>query len=277
MKKLIFIGTLVALLMTGGIAAAQGVDRLPATVIPSGKVVVVPNEAIDHSDALEAITIVHYLEGFGKPGNQCGNGVCEPGEKKSCPSDCGGNGDSGGGKGSKCYAFMSKGAELKDTEDLHVHPLVDINVIDSSALEWDQNTAFSLFGSRIEDPEANFDPVLEPDGKNEVSFGDYPTSGVIAVARVWGYFSGPPQNREISQFDIMFDTDFEWGDAEVDPLVMDLQNIAIHEIGHGLGLSDLYEDACSEVTMYGYSSEGETIKRTLEPADIIGLHELYGE
>ncbi|HUU62504.1 MAG TPA: matrixin family metalloprotease [Dehalococcoidia bacterium] len=277
MRRLVLIGTILALLMSGGIAVAQGVDRFPANIIPSGEDILVPSEAIDHSDTLEAITIVHYLEGFGKPITECGNQICEPGEKKSCPSDCGGNGNGGGDKVPDCYKFMSKGAKLKNTEDLYIHPLVDLNVIGSSALEWDQNTSFSLFGSQTNDPEANFDPVLMPDGKNEFSFGNYTTSGVIAVARVWGYFSGPPQNREISQFDIMFDIDFVWGDAGMDPSVMDLQNIATHEIGHGLGLSDLYEDACSEVTMYGYSSEGEMNKRSLELADIAGLQELYGE
>ena len=57
---------------------------------------------------------------------------------------------------------------------------------------------------------------------------------------------------------------------------MDLENIATHELGHGLGLGDLYKDACSDVTMFGYSTEGETKKRTLEPADIAGIQELYG-
>lgn len=57
---------------------------------------------------------------------------------------------------------------------------------------------------------------------------------------------------------------------------MDLQNIAVHEIGHGLGLADVYEAVCSEVTEYGYSTEGETKKRSIEPADITGLQSLYG-
>ncbi|PJA83788.1 MAG: peptidase M10A and M12B matrixin and adamalysin, partial [Candidatus Nealsonbacteria bacterium CG_4_9_14_3_um_filter_37_29] len=57
----------------------------------------------------------------------------------------------------------------------------------------------------------------------------------------------------------------------------DLQNIATHELGHGVGLGDVYETACSEVTMYGYSNYGETQKRTLEAPDITGLQTLYGK
>jgi len=57
---------------------------------------------------------------------------------------------------------------------------------------------------------------------------------------------------------------------------MDLQNIATHELGHGVGLGDLYITACSEETMYGYSNYGETKKRTLNAGDIMGIQKLYG-
>ncbi|MEM5794111.1 MAG: matrixin family metalloprotease [Candidatus Aenigmatarchaeota archaeon] len=110
------------------------------------------------------------------------------------------------------------------------------------------------------------------DYKNAITFGNYPTSGVIAVTTVW-YNS---RTREIVEFDIMFDTDYEWGDATQDSSKMDLQNIATHELGHAVGLGDVYQDACSEVTMYGYSDYGEIQKRTLEQPDITGLQILYG-
>lgn len=74
----------------------------------------------------------------------------------------------------------------------------------------------------------------------------------------------------------MFDTDFTWGDATTNPAVMDLQNIATHELGHGVGLGDLYDTVCIDETMYGYSTEGETSKRDLNAGDIVGIQELYG-
>jgi len=102
------------------------------------------------------------------------------------------------------------------------------------------------------------------------------------VTIIWGYFSGPPQLRQIIEFDIMFDIDFTWGDAGVtsettlgDTDVMDLQNIATHEFGHGAGLADLYSSSASEETMYGYSIYGETKKRTLYIGDIEGIKKLY--
>jgi hypothetical protein len=57
--------------------------------------------------------------------------------------------------------------------------------------------------------------------------------------------------------------------------VMDLQNIATHELGHGVGLNDIYDSQCSGVTMYGYSNYMEVNKRTLEKPDITGLQQIY--
>ncbi|TET76932.1 MAG: matrixin family metalloprotease, partial [Dehalococcoidia bacterium] len=108
--------------------------------------------------------------------------------------------------------------------------------------------------------------------ENAISFGDYPTAGVIAVASVWYN----PATKTIVEFDIMFDTDWTWGDADGNPDVMDLQNIAVHELGHGVGLADVYDTECSAVTMYGYSADGETQKRDLADPDITGIQELYG-
>jgi len=108
--------------------------------------------------------------------------------------------------------------------------------------------------------------------KNAIVFGNYSTAGVIAVTSVW-YNT---RLGKIVEFDMMFDTDWVWGDATVDPTKMDLQNIATHELGHAVGLADAYNSACSAATMYGYSDYGDVQKRTLESPDIKGLQTLYG-
>ena len=56
---------------------------------------------------------------------------------------------------------------------------------------------------------------------------------------------------------------------------MDFANIATHELGHSVGLDDLYDDKCREQTMHGYADYGETKKRTLEAGDIAGISKLY--
>ena len=268
MKKVILISSLVVLLV-GGAVLAKGVERNPATVLPNGKTVIVPDKAVDNSPVLERAIFIHYKKGFAKPGTECGNGICEAGENaRKCPQDC-------EGADTKCYGFLSKGVMIKSPKDLTVHSDLNLDVVSASVSEWDKNTLTDLFSSISVDDAANWDST-SPDGRNELSYGNYPESDVIGVTVVWGYFSGPPQTREITEFDILFDTDFTWGDATVNPTVMDLENITVHEMGHGLGLDDIYDGSCNEVTMYGYSTEGETKKRTLESGDITGLQKLYG-
>jgi len=230
---------------------------------------------------LEKIVFIHYKKGFGKPGTSCGNGICEAGENANkCPADCGSGEDP---VDSACYSFLAKGVEWKT---LPVSYIINpsnpdglseefvTNTIAESAEIWDDATSSELFNNAYAvDYSANYDETA-PDGRNEIVFGaDDP--GTIAVTIIWGYFSGPPKSRQIVEFDMRFNTYYQWGDADLNPAVMDLQNIAVHELGHGAGLGDQYETTCSEVTMYGYGDYGETKKRTLEQPDITGLQEMY--
>lgn len=255
------------ILLVAGVLAAPvyAVSLTPATVTPSGQTVIVPQVAIDQAPPLEYITIIHFKRGFGhKPQHNPGGGTEEP-------------------ISATCYGFISKGAKLTSTENLAVNSagsgILDTDILNgtqSSATEWDSHTGTSLFGTTTLSATANFDPGNSPDGVNELSFGNYPTAGVIAVTRIWGIFSGPPSIRFIDQFDILFDTDFTWGDATLNSTLMDYKNIATHEIGHGTGLADVYDSPCIDVTMFGLSDNGETKKRDLAPPDITGLQKLYG-
>lgn len=259
MRKIAF-GTLLAVALTvlavSRMAIVQGIERNPATVEPSGRTVIVPEQAVNNSPVLERAIFIHYRKGQAKP------------PEAGKPS-----------KGPSCYDFLARGARWKNLPvNYIVHPDLEATVagaISTSAETWDTATSTELFSDTYGVDEAVSWDSDAPDGRNELLYGNYPSPGVIAVTVVWGYFSAPPSLREIIEFDVLFDTDFVWGDAMLDPTVMDLQNIAIHEIGHGAGLDDIYETACSEVTMYGYSDYGETKKRTLEPPDIKGLLTLY--
>ena len=143
----------------------------------------------------------------------------------------------------------------------------EISAIAAAKDEWDSHTLTTLFN----DFNIGSGTAGVRDNKNLITFGNYPQNGVIAVTYTWYN----PGTRLAVESDILFDTDFTWGTNE-DASLMDVQNIATHEMGHTLGLSDLYTDSCNTVTMYGYSTEGDTRKRTLEAPDITGLQLLYG-
>ncbi len=76
------------------------------------------------------------------------------------------------------------------------------------------------------------------------------------------------------------DPDFEWawagptGETTLGiTSVMDYLNISVHEFGHAAGLAHP-DSSCTEESMYGFATEGETKKRTLNAGDTTGIQEL---
>jgi len=241
MKKLglgILIGIL-ALTFSGVIVIAKAI-----TPQEKGKV---------NAPDLEKIEFIHYKKNFAKPA----------GKVPKAPS---------------CYKFLSPQKvrwqnppvsyviNPENPQDLSQRFIE--SAVSTSAETWDSATIPELMGDNYTLGSVTYGVQ---DYINAITFGDYPTKGVIAVTTVWYN----PATKRIVEFDMMFDTDWTWGDATKEPTKMDLQNIATHELGHGVGLSDVYENACNTVTMYGYSDYGETDKRTLAQPDITGLQTLY--
>lgn len=144
------------------------------------------------------------------------------------------------------------------------------SAVSTAAETWDASTSKELFNNAyLIDYSAKYGVQ---NYQNAVAFGDYPDANVIAITSVWYTRVG----KQIVESDVLFNTRFNWGDAASNSAAMDLQNIATHELGHSVGLDDIYSTSCSSVTMYGYSTEGEIQKRTLEQADILGLQKIYG-
>ncbi len=179
-------------------------------------------------------------------------------------------------KPTSCYKLMGvKWATLPvnyviNPTNSGLDPTFVTSTIQTSAETWDLATSQELFNDAYTTNSSAQYGVQNY--QNAIAFGNYPTANVIAVTSVWYTRVG----KRIVEFDMMFDTDFAWGDATIDSTKMDLQNIAVHELGHSVGLADLYSTACSEVTMYGYSAYGEIDKRSLENPDITGLQKMYG-
>ncbi len=247
--------------------------EIPETANIESPAIVPLGTALDNGKLVEGYAIVDYTPGYGRGGPPSGKGP-----------------KGGKGEESSYYEFLAKGARWKSTEQYVLGPpnqddltsnFVE-DVIAASMMTWDTEVAFEIFGSQGDGPVDGVD-VEQPDNKNEILFGNISQQGAIAVAVVWGIFHGPPNQRQLVEYDIVFDdVDFNYGyagptsETELgDTTAMDLQNIATHELGHAAGLADLYQDSCSEQTMYGYASNGETKKRTLNTGDIAGVKELY--
>jgi predicted Zn-dependent protease len=109
------------------------------------------------------------------------------------------------------------------------------------------------------------------DNQNTVSWGPINNNNVIAETTIWY----TRYTKEIVETDIQMNSNLPWGITGSEN-VYDVQDIATHELGHVCGLGDLYAVPAGELTMYGYSSLGETKKDTLGSGDILGLQKLYG-
>lgn len=186
-------------------------------------------------------------------------------------------------KGSACFSYLSSGARWKVTEPYVLDTANSdgmsnnfVNVTVQKALNvWDSQVPFAIFGPRDLTSGVDGADAISPDGKNEIYFGAVADPNTIAVTTVWGIFSGPTFQRRIVEFDALFNDDgYKFGNADFDASVMDLENIAAHELGHAAGMGHP-SNTCSEETMYAYAGFGETKKRDLNAGDINGIKNLY--
>ena len=289
-KKYITLGLVITLVFSVGLVLAAKPDFQAVNVNPSNghATVTIPAKAVEVAPGIfylgTAMDNGRLVEGYAmfvKPGTVCGNGICEPGENaRKCPEDCANGGEEP--DTSSCYTFLSKGAKWKTVEPYLVDPAntrgLDgtfvTNNVATDIVKWETAAGVNILGDEIAGIVDGAD-MDSPDNKNELYFADVDYEGAIAIAIVWGIFGGPPPLRELVEWDMIFDdVDFDWS-ATGEAGKMDFENIATHELGHSVGLGDLYTSECSEQTMYGYADYGETKKRTLEDGDINGVYQLY--
>jgi len=271
------------------VAKPDSMFRADKVISSNGHAVVsIPSKAVEVSPGVfylgAAVDNGKRVEGYAvfvKPGTICGNGICESGENANkCPEDC--TDEPEEPDASSCYGFLSRGAKWKTVEQYIVDSantrgldgtFIQNNVA-TDIVKWETAAGVNILGDEIAGIVDGAD-MTSPDNKNELYFADIDHEGAIAIAIIWGVFGGPPPFRELVEWDMIFDdVDFDWGVGETGK--MDFENIATHELGHSVGMGDLYTSECSEQTMYGYASYGEIKKGTLEAGDITGIKELYG-
>ena len=240
---------------------------LPAHAVEVAPGVFSLGVALDNGNIVEGYAIITYKEGFGKP------------------SWAGGPGGPDEADTSNCYTYLARGAKWKTAEPYIVDPTnneeldtVSIRAIIADSIDkWEDAAGKQILGDENPDGTVDIANIGNLNDQNEVIFGDVAYENAIAVAIIWGIFSGPPSQRVLVEWDQIYDeVDFDWSeDATGSTTEMDFENIATHELGHSVGMGDLYDDRSSEQTMYGYASYGETKKRTLEDGDINGVYKLY--
>jgi len=253
--KVLGITAAAALAATVAAVAAPGQTGRPA--VPPGAVQIAPDvyslgKHIRNGVEVEGIAVVHRARG-------------------------GGNDRKPGGTGA-CYAYLASGAAWRSVEDWSVdetnapisgmtgHMSTDVGT-------WESAAQANIFGNGSTD--SSYDAVTSStDGRNGAEFGPIADAGVIAVTYTWGIFGGPPRNRQLVEWDMIFDSDsFAWSTNGAAG-TMDFRNIDTHELGHAMGLGHP-SGSCTEETMYAYASLGETTKRDLNAGDVAGINGLY--
>ncbi len=112
---------------------------------------------------------------------------------------------------------------------------------------------------------------VSKDGENSLIWVNYDTGSIATTTTYWMM----ADSNKIIENDLEFnDLTHDWGtDRSLNR--MDVQTIAVHELGHFLGFADMYGSADKVKIMNGYGTEG-IIKRKLTKDDISGIKGIYG-
>lgn len=149
-----------------------------------------------------------------------------------------------------------------------------MSTIESATEEWNSHTSTDIIGTIYDGMTGDIrHPYTTGNGENAISFEELYGSSTIAMATVWYN----RRTRQMVECDILFNTYYEWGDSDIEETpVMDLLNIATHELGHCFNLADIYDTDQNHLTMYGYSGEDDIQKRDLADGDIAGIQAVFG-
>lgn len=152
------------------------------------------------------------------------------------------------------------------------------NAMEAAANSWDEASSQNLFA---DSNMVTLDPTVAPDKFNKIntiSWQPFQTKcNVIAYARTYYY-----GNRRVDGYgtaiesDLVFNADKKWRVDSSNSKDIDVQSVALHEMGHTLGLADIYGIEQyrydTDQVMHYYSHE----KRKLGNGDKTAIWKLYG-
>ncbi|MBI2078627.1 MAG: matrixin family metalloprotease [Euryarchaeota archaeon] len=169
-----------------------------------------------------------------------------------------------------CTSTAYKVAAWRWTSAFTATASAHASLFDQAASTWDAATAATISGG-ITEGSAGVAGVQ--DFVNQIDFVDLGATTTIAVTTTWYYVS----TGEAVESDGQYNLHYAWG-TDGSGGVMDVLNIATHEVGHSFGLDHPKGPPAklSCLSMYAYGSLGETQKRTLGDGDILGIRAIYG-
>jgi hypothetical protein len=148
--------------------------------------------------------------------------------------------------------------------------------IAAAANTWDDATNQNLFAD-TNLVTVTYNPAIfsgRYDGKNVISWKHY-VSGCTALASTGTWYKTTKVDGyyPIVESDISFNSNYKWSTTGTN---CDIQSVALHELGHTIGLGDLYNKARftkdTNQVMHYYTGT----KRTLGNGDKTGVWQLYG-
>jgi len=157
--------------------------------------------------------------------------------------------------------------------------------IASAAKTWEAQTSQDLFKDSIS---TSSSVSADRYDKKSVHAFKYSSSDALAYSRTYYYTNkytydslGNRYYRAIES-DVVYNTKWSWtvdpSDSRLYPSsnTFDLQTVALHELGHTLGLGDTYLHSVYKYDMAQIMGYYNDVQRTLGAGDIKGIQALYG-
>lgn len=188
--------------------------------------------------------------------------------------------DDGSGSGPNCQLYLNP-TGLSDVESAS-----NAIAIRAAAETWDSVTGKNLFVGPVEVTSDYGIDVM--DGHFTHGWKDIPSDTTLGYARTW-YRLGRPTvpgadgklYRAVVESDVCYNTKFNWDTYQDDGTTyvpgdnIDVQTVALHELGHTIGLGDIYGTRLEWDTAQIMNYYGD-VQRVLGNGDTTGAQKLYG-
>lgn len=172
--------------------------------------------------------------------------------------------------------WVLKNDEIMDAEGLSSTDIK--NAMEAAANTWDNASNQNLFA---DSDLVTLNPTVAPDSYNKMNTINWQSlrsnCNVLAYARTYYYKSRLVDGYGTAiESDLVFNSNKDWRVDSGNSQDRDVQSVALHEMGHTLGLGDIYGldeyEFDNEQVMHNYTCE----KRSLGNGDKSAIWKLYG-